>query len=91
MRPFGVFTLAAWSLLGSACARAAYELVVAEPLPNDQSYVWEVRAWHADELWVPVGDSLDLALLRDRCGVPAGHGLKGCYAEVRESAAAHLA
>jgi hypothetical protein len=68
-------------LVGSACTRAAYESYIAETLPHTQSYVWGLRAWHADEWWVPVGDSLDLALLRDRCGVPAGHGMTGCYAE----------
>ena len=81
MRPSRSFSLAACTLLGVSCAQPAYEFFISEPLPNDQSYVWGVRAWHADELWVPVGDSLDLALLRDRCGVPVGHGLKGCYSE----------
>ena len=71
MRPSRVFTLAAWVLVGFACTRATHESYIAETLPNEQSYIWGLRAWHADELWVPVGDSLDLALLRDRCGVPA--------------------
>ena len=52
MRPSRVFTLAAWVLVGSACTRAAYESFIAETLPNEQSYVWGLRAWHADELWV---------------------------------------
>jgi hypothetical protein len=76
-----VFGLAGWAVVVSACVPAAHESYVAEALPNNQSYVWGLRAWHADELWVPVGDSLDLALLRDRCGVPARHGMTGCYAE----------
>ena len=81
MRPLRVFAMTTCVLIGSACTRVAYEPFVTEALPDDQSYVWGLRAWHAEELWVPVGDSLDLALLRDRCGVPAGHGQKGCYAE----------
>jgi hypothetical protein len=81
MQPLRVLAITACVLIGSACTRAVYESFVTETLPEDQSYVWGLRAWHADELWVPVGDSLDLALLRDRCGVPAGHGLTGCYAE----------
>lgn len=74
-------SLAATCLLTVACAPRVEELGLEEPLTGDLSYVWSVRAWHADELWIPAGDSLDLALLRDRCGVPVGHGMRGCFAE----------
>lgn len=81
MRRLSVAGLLVTVWVTARCAPRVEELGLELPLTGDLSYVWSIRAWHADELWVPVGDSLDLALLRDRCGVPVGHGLKGCFAE----------
>jgi hypothetical protein len=81
MRPFLRSGFIAPTLLAVACVARVEELGLEEPLTKELSYVWSVRAWHTGELWVPSGDSLDLALLRDRCGVPVGAGLKGCFAE----------
>jgi hypothetical protein len=83
MKP-ALFALAL-SIMG--CWSRAREFALTEPLPDSLSYVWTVRAWHAEEMWVPAGDSLDLVLLRARCGIPAGHGRKGCYAA--EDSTAH--
>jgi hypothetical protein len=47
-------------------------------LAAGESYVWTVRAAHTDEILLAAGDSLDVVLLRDRCGVPVGHGMRGC-------------
>lgn len=44
-----------------------------------ERYSWSIRASHANPLVVAVGDSVDVVLLRDRCGADAGHGLKGCW------------
>jgi hypothetical protein len=49
------------------------------PLGPGESYSWSIRAWHTDDLLVAVGDSVDVVLLRDRCGADAGHGQKGCW------------
>lgn len=57
-------------------------------LPDSEAYVWHIRAYHSDFEWVGVGDSLDLVLLRDRCGVPVGHGMRGCYSEEDSSVVA---
>lgn len=72
--------LLAAALLLEACA-SRMQPWLHEPLPNGQSFDWDLRAFHSNFLWVPVSDSLDIALLRNRCGVPAGHGMLGCYAE----------
>ena len=48
-------------------------------LGPEESYRWSIRASHADELRLVVGDSVDVVLLRDRCGADAGHGQKGCW------------
>ena len=66
---------------GATCAAPLQQFGSEVPLSEGQSYVWQVRPWHSHQLWVPADDSVDVALLRDRCGVPAGHGLKGCYSE----------
>jgi hypothetical protein len=44
-----------------------------------ESYRWSIRASHANRLVVAVGDSVDVVLLRHRCGADAGHGQKGCW------------
>lgn len=44
-----------------------------------ESYRWSIRASHANPLMLSVGDSVDVVLLRDRCGADAGHGQKGCW------------
>jgi hypothetical protein len=49
------------------------------PLGPEESYRWSIRASHADEVRLAVGDSVDVVLLRDRCGADAGHGQKGCW------------
>lgn len=49
------------------------------PLGPGESYVWSIRASHTDEILLAVGDSVDVVLLRDRCGADAGHGQKGCW------------
>ena len=48
-------------------------------LGPEEHYAWSIRASHSDELLLPAGDSVDIVLLRDRCGADAGHGLKGCW------------
>jgi hypothetical protein len=48
-------------------------------LGPEEAYFWNIRASHADEILITVGDSLDIVLLRDRCGAYAGHGQKGCW------------
>jgi len=58
--------------------------VLAQPVRGSalgpgESYVWSIRASHSDELLIAAGDSVDVVLLRDRCGADAGHGLKGCW------------
>jgi hypothetical protein len=49
------------------------------PLGPEESYTWSIRASHAYELLIAVGDSVDVVLLRDRCGAYSGHGSKGCW------------
>jgi hypothetical protein len=44
-----------------------------------ESYSWGIRASHAGELLIAVGDSVDIVLLRDRCREDAGHGDGGCW------------
>lgn len=83
--------LAVAALLSVACGQTIQDFGLEEPLPDGLSHVWQVRAWHADDLWVPAGDSLDLVLLRDRCGVPVGAGQKGCYSDQDSSARARWA
>jgi hypothetical protein len=48
-------------------------------LGPEEAYFWNIRASHADEILIAVGDSLDIVLLRARCGADAGHGQKGCW------------
>lgn len=69
-------------LLLAACAGRQVQTVqswIEEPLPDSQSFVWGLRAWHAHQLWIPAGDSLDIALLRDFCVRQAGHYGGGCW------------
>ncbi len=53
--------------LASGCLWRAAKPWLEESLPHNQSYVWDVRAVHAGDLRVRVGDSLNLVLLRTRC------------------------
>jgi hypothetical protein len=64
------------ALLGCAPRRSGPS---PEALPVGQRFVWQARAEHTHAMWLLVGDSLDVVLLRDRCGVPVGHGMTGCY------------
>jgi hypothetical protein len=49
------------------------------PLGPEERYTWSIRASHTDDILLAVGDSLDVVLLRDRCGADAGQGQKGCW------------
>jgi hypothetical protein len=74
------FPSAVLVLILAGCARRPSAANSAsESLPVGQTYAWQIRAEHTDEILVAIGDSLDVVLLRDRCGVPAGHGQTGCY------------
>ena len=79
LQPLLALSLGTSAILATACARRAYETGIAVPIGDGQNYLWNLRAWYTNDLWVPADDSLDLVLLRDRCGVPAGHGQKGCF------------
>ena len=70
-----VYVLAYLYLAAPVCAQP----VRGSPLGPGESYAWSIRASHADELRLAEGDSVDVVLLRDRCGADAGHGLKGCW------------
>jgi hypothetical protein len=48
--------------------------------PERPNFSWGIRAEHTDAILLAVGDSLDLVLLRYRCGLPVGRGMKGCFA-----------
>jgi hypothetical protein len=63
----------------SCVGRSAPAQPESPSLGPEERYVWSIRASHSDELLLPVGDSVDLVLLRDRCGADAGHGFKGCW------------
>ena len=89
LHPSLALSLGTLAILAPACARRAYETGIEVPISNGQWYLWNLRAWYTNDLWVPVDDSLDIVLLRDRCGVPAGHGQKGCYAAEDSSVSPH--
>jgi len=72
MRYFVLVTLAAATL--TACAHR-YPVGIEEPVADSASYVWSIRAYHTGDLWLRVGDSLDVVLLRDVC-IPR---LNGCW------------
>lgn len=76
-----VFRLLLGGALLGGCGSPQHDWAVVEPLADGQDYVWHLRAEHAGELWIPVGDSLQVVLLRDRCGIPVGHGMRGCRLE----------
>jgi hypothetical protein len=71
------------SLLALAIASCLSSEITAQPptgaLGPRESYVWGIRADHADELLIAVGDSVDIVLLRDRCREDAGLGDAGCW------------
>ncbi len=63
-----VFAVAALSgALASGCLWHAAKPWLEEPLPHDQAIVWDIRAVHAGDLRVRVGDSLNIVLLRAHC------------------------
>src|SRR4051812_4912862 len=67
-------------LVSLACVgRSAPARPPSPPLGPEETYAWSIRASHADELLLAVGDSVDVVLLRDRCGADAGAGQKGCW------------
>ena len=79
MRPVNRISLAILLAVISCVGRTAPAQPESPALGPEERYVWSIRASHADELLLPVGDSVDVVLLRDRCGADAGHGLKGCW------------
>jgi hypothetical protein len=76
MKPRSVEVLAVLLWMGPVVAA---QPVRGSPLGPGETYDWSIRAWHSDELLLAVGDSVDVVLLRDRCGADAGHGRKGCW------------
>src|SRR5580765_5654236 len=76
MRPRSAEVLAILLWMGPVVAA---QPVRGSPLGPGETYVWSIRASHSDELLLAVGDSVDVVLLRDRCGADAGHGQKGCW------------
>jgi hypothetical protein len=72
MRYSFLVTLTAAAL--TACAHR-YPVGIEEPVADSASYVWSIRAYHTGDLWLRVGDSLDVVLLRDIC-IPR---LNGCW------------
>jgi hypothetical protein len=48
-------------------------------LGPEERYVWYIRASHTDALLMAAGDSVDVVLLRSRCGAYSGHGRTGCW------------
>ena len=79
MRSLNRTSLAILLAVISCVGRIAPAQPESPTLGPEERYVWSIRASHADELLLPVGDSVDVVLLRDRCGADAGHGLKGCW------------
>ena len=76
-----VLTYRGWRLLCAALSMTG-SVAIAQPkgpLGPGEHYQWSIRASHSDEILLAVGDSLDVVLLRDRCGADAGHGMKGCW------------
>jgi hypothetical protein len=65
--------------LVSSTALASAQPVRGSPLGSEELYSWSIRASHTDELLLATGDSVDIVLLRYRCGADAGHGSKGCW------------
>ena len=79
MRPLYRISLAILLSVISCVGRTAPAQRTSPTLGPEERYVWSIRASHADELLLAVGDSVDVVLLRDRCGGDAGHGMKGCW------------
>ena len=55
-----------------ACAHRP-EWAIVEPVADSANYLWEIRAYHAGDLWLHIGDSLDVVLLRSIC-IPRRNG-----------------
>jgi hypothetical protein len=79
MTPVNRISLAILLPVISCVGRSAPAQPESPRLGPEERYFWSIRASHSDELLLPVGDSVDLVLLRERCGADAGHGLKGCW------------
>jgi len=64
-------------VFATGCLWHAAKPWLEEPLPHNQSHVWDIRAVHAGDLRVRVGDSLNLVLLRTHCY----EDKNGCWAD----------
>jgi hypothetical protein len=71
--------LSALIVIASCLGASASAQPTSPVLGPEEAYFWNIRASHADEILIAVGDSLEIVLLRDRCGADAGHGQKGCW------------
>lgn len=78
MRTTLLVTAVAGIVLG--CAHSSALPWIEQPLSPGRSYIWDVRAYHSGNLWVPANDSLDVVLLRVLCQPPrpGDHGMGGC-------------
>ena len=64
------------ALLGTTCTLPAQSST--KELGPGERYAWTIRATHADAILIAVGDSVDIVLLRDRCGVPIWDRRRAC-------------